>query len=68
MLQKELREAAEKLQINTTENANRRKRFRLPGKEKTGPKKHFKSESSQNEGVEERKKKDVSNILRTGLN
>lgn len=68
MLQKELREAAAKLQINTTENANGRKRFRLLGKEKTGLKIHFKSESSENEGAEERKKKNVSNILRTELN
>ena len=37
LLQKELREAAEKQQINTTENANSRKRFRLLGKEKQAP-------------------------------
>lgn len=38
LLQKELHEAAEKLQINTTENANSRKRFRLLGKDKKSPK------------------------------
>lgn len=37
LLQKKLREAVEKLQITTTENADSRKRFTLLGKEKMSP-------------------------------